>query len=182
MSRVGLTPITIPDQVTVTVDGKTVTIKGPKGQLFHTLHHLVGLDQTTDQTLKVTRNNDTKPAKSLHGTTQRLLSNLIQGVTQGFHKNLELVGTGYRVAKQGNKISLTLGFSHPIEYQWPEGVAINVEGNNQIQISGIDKQLVGHVAATIRGFRPPEPYKGKGIRYQGEIVRRKAGKAAKAAA
>lgn len=181
MSRIGLTPISVPENVTVSVQGSQVSVKGPKGELSHRLHHLVKLEQT-DSELKVTRKANSKLAKSVHGTTQRILQNLITGVTQGYQKDLELVGTGYRVAKQGNKITLSLGFSHPVEFQSPEGIELKIEGNNKISVLGIDKQQVGHVAATIRGFRPPEPYKGKGIRYSDEVVRRKAGKAAKTAA
>ncbi len=179
MSRIGNTPIKIPQEVTLTIDNHQVTVKGPKGELKQTVHNLVDLKQEEDS-LVVTRKNETKMAKSLHGTMQRLLDNMVVGVTKGYQKNLELVGTGYRVNKQGNKIVLSLGYSHQIEYQWPEGITVEVEGNNKISVSGIDKQVVGQTAATIRGFKPPEPYKGKGIKYDDEIIRRKAGKAAKA--
>src|SRR5690606_27052636 len=134
-----------------------------------------------DGIVKVTRKSDSKFERSIHGTTQRLIENMVTGVTTGYQKNLELVGTGYRVAKQGSKIVLSLGYSHPVEYQAPAGIEITTEGNNKITIKGINKQVVGQVAATIREFRRPEPYKGKGIRYENEVVRRKAGKAAKAA-
>ena len=180
MSRVGQALITIPESVTVTTNKDLVQVKGPKGELSLNLHHLVSLT-ISDNQLKVERSNESKIAKSLHGTTQRLVANMVVGVTDGFQKTLDLVGTGYRVAKQGNKIVISVGFSHPIEYSWPKDITINVEGNNKIIIDGIDKQKVGQTAAEIRSFRPPEPYKGKGIRYSDEVVRRKAGKAAKAA-
>lgn len=181
MSRIGNSPITIPQEVTVNIKPPLVEVKGPKGTLQHRHHHLVSISQQ-EGLLTVSRKKQTKLAKSVHGTTQRIISNMVVGVTQGYQKTLELIGTGYRVTKQGNKLSLTLGFSHPVEFQPPESVNINVEGNNIIHIQGSDKQVVGQIAATIRNFRPPEPYKGKGIRYQGERIRRKAGKAAKAAA
>lgn len=180
MARIGYTPIQIPSEVTVTIAGGTVSVKGPKGELSQKLHPNITLDQV-EGSITVVRKNDTKLSRSLHGTFQRLIENMVRGVTTGYQKTLELVGTGYRVAKQGDKIVLSLGFSHPVEYQAPEGAAINIEGNNKIIVDGIDKQQVGQVAATIRGFRPPEPYKGKGIKYDTEIIRRKAGKAAKAA-
>lgn len=182
MSRIGNSTITIPQDASFTLDGTSVVIKGPKGELTQTIHPLVTLSQPTSDSIQVQRKDDSKPAKSIHGTTQRLIENMVIGVTQGFEKKLELVGTGYRVAKQGEKLSLSLGFSHPVEFPIPAGINIDIEGNNQISIKGIDKQQVGQVAANIRAFRSPEPYKGKGIRYQGEAVRRKAGKAAKSAA
>lgn len=181
MSRVGQTLITIPESVDVTTDKDHLRIKGPKGELDLTLHNLVSLTNIDNQ-LKIDRKNESKIAKSLHGTTQRLITNMIIGVTDGFQKTLDLVGTGYRVAKQGDKIVISVGFSHPIEYSWSKDITVNVEGNNKILIDGIDKQKVGQTAAEIRSFRPPEPYKGKGIRYSDEVVRRKAGKAAKTAA
>lgn len=181
MSRIGSLPIQIPDQTNINLEPNTISVKGPKGELNMAFHRLVSIKHTGDQ-LVVSRKSETKQAKSLHGTTARLIANMIEGTNNGFEKSLELVGTGYRVAKQGDKIVLSLGFSHPIEYQAPGEIEVNIEGNNKITVKGISKQSVGQVAATIRSFRPPEPYKGKGIRYQGEVVRRKAGKAAKAAA
>lgn len=180
MSRIGKNPITIPTGVTVEVTDATLKIKGSKGELVQELNSLINVT-LADQVITVERVNDSKPARSMHGTYQRLISNMVLGVTEGYKKTLELVGTGYRVQKQGAKIVLSLGLSHPVEYTALDGVKIDVEGNNIIHIEGIDKQLVGQTAAVIRGFRPPEPYKGKGIRYQDEVVRRKAGKAAKAA-
>lgn len=180
MSRVGKKPITIPESVTLTITSDKVQAKGPKGELTLDISELVSLEQKEGEVF-VTRKSDTKQARSMHGTTQRLVSNIIVGVSEGYKKTLELVGVGYRVAKQGTKLVLSLGFSHPIEFIAPEGVTVEIEGNNKIFVSGIDKQAVGQVAATLRNFRPPEPYKGKGVRYEGEVVRRKAGKAAKAA-
>ncbi len=181
MSRIGNSPITLPSGTTLTHEGSHVTVKGAKGELSLSLHPLITLKSQDDHFL-VVKKNETKLARSLQGTFQRLISNMVEGVNQGFTKTLELVGTGYRVAKQGNKISLTLGYSHPIEFASPEGIKLDIEGNNKIIVSGLDKHAVGQAAASIRSFRPPEPYKGKGIRYAGEAVRRKAGKAAKAAA
>lgn len=181
MSRIGRQAIKIPDNIKLDITSNEIKVTGPKGELVQPLHRLIKLDSQPG-ILTVARVNETKTAKSLHGTYQRLISNMIFGVTQGFEKNLELVGTGYRVIKQADQIVLSLGFSHQIEYTPPPGVTINLEGNNKINIQGINKQLVGQVAAIIRSFKKPEPYKGKGIRYQDEIVRRKAGKAAKAAA
>lgn len=177
MSRIGLTPIKVPDGVEIKLEANRLAVKGSKGELSTPLHRLIKVEQN-DQTLLVKRQKETKVAKSLHGTTQRLISNMITGVTEGYVKELELVGTGYRVAKQGKGISLSLGLSHTVEYEAPEGVKLDIEGNNKIKVSGIDKQQVGQVAAEIRSYRKPEPYKGKGIRYQGEVIRRKAGKAA----
>ncbi len=180
MSRIGRTPINLPQGVEFKLDGDLVTVKGTKGELSHRLPSLIKLEIKENQVL-VKRLNETKLAKSLHGLTRALLANMVIGVTQGYQKTLELVGTGYRVAKQGSKLVISVGYSHPVEYSEPEGIKLEVEGNNLIKVSGIDKQLVGQVAAEIRAIRKPEPYKGKGIRYQGEHVRRKAGKAAKGA-
>lgn len=180
MSLIGKTPIKVPDGVTITLEGRTVTVKGPKGELSEKIHPAVTVKQE-DGIVTVTRRSDDKFDRSIHGTTQRLIENMVAGVTEGYVKNLELVGTGYRVAKQGSKIVLSLGYSHPVEYQAPAGIEITTEGNNKITVKGISKQIVGQVAATIREFRRPEPYKGKGIRYENEVIRRKAGKAAKAA-
>jgi len=178
MSRIGRTPITIPKEVTVTLNDKQIIIKGPKGELTHQLPDLIQID-IKDNILTVKRSDDTKMARSLHGLTRALIANMVTGVTQGYTKVLELVGTGYRVTKQANKLIISVGYSHPVEYQAPQGIQLDVEGNNIIKVSGIDKQLVGQIAAEIRAIRKPEPYKGKGIRYQGEHIRRKAGKAAK---
>jgi large subunit ribosomal protein L6 len=180
MSKIGRLPITVPTTVTLTVNGHDVTVKGPKGELSYTLKPKIKVEVTGDQ-LVVTRTSEDKPVRALHGLTRALLSNMIVGVTDGFTKVLELVGTGYRARLAGTKLVLSLGFSHEVEFEAPQGIAIKVEGTNLITISGFDRQQVGEVAAKIRAFRKPEPYKGKGIRYQNEVVRRKAGKAAKGA-
>lgn len=181
MSKIGRQPITIPATITFQLSDGIITVKGPKGELTLKVHPEVVVKQEAD-VVTVHPTRETKLAKSLHGTFQRHISNMVVGVTEGYTRTLELIGTGYRVTKQGNKISLALGFSHPIVYEPPSTVAIEVEGNNKIIVKGIDKQLVGMVASQIRSYKKPEPYKGKGIRYEGEVVRRKAGKAAKAAA
>lgn len=181
MSKIGRQPITIPANVTFQVNGDVVSVKGPKGELTLKLHPDVTIKQEND-VVTVHPTKETKLAKSLHGTFQRHIANMVVGVTEGYTKTLELIGTGYRVTKQGGKVSLALGFSHPIVYEPPASVTLDVEGNNKIMVKGIDKQLVGMAASQIRSYKKPEPYKGKGIRYEGEIVRRKAGKAAKAAA
>lgn len=181
MSRIGKLPIAVPTSVTVSLTETTVSIKGPKGELSQQLHPAVKIVQT-ETGLEVKKSTDTRISQSLYGTYQRLLSNMVQGVTSGFEKQLELVGTGYRAAKQGSKLVFSLGFSHPVEVVAPAGIEFAVEGNTKVTIKGIDKQMVGQVAANIRALRPPEPYKGKGIRYSDEVVRRKAGKAAKAGA
>lgn len=181
MSRIGNQPIIIPDQVTVKIDGQKLTVKGPKGQLQDEFDPKITI-QKKDNQLIFKRADDLKTTKSLHGLTRSLVENMIEGVTQGFEKKLELHGTGYRVKKQGQDLSMTLGFSHPVEVKAPEGIEFKVEGRDKIAIKGIDKQLVGQTAAQIRSLKPPEPYKGKGIRYQDERVRRKPGKAAKVGA
>lgn len=180
MSKIGRLPITIPAAVTLTVSGHVVNVKGPKGELSYTLQPKIKVEVTGDQ-LVVTRGSEDKPVRALHGLTRALLANMVTGVTDGFSKTLELVGTGYRARLSGSKLVLSLGFSHEVEFEAPVGITIKVEGTNLITISGFDRQLVGEVAAKIRSFRKPEPYKGKGIRYQNEVVRRKAGKAAKGA-
>jgi large subunit ribosomal protein L6 len=181
MSKIGRLPITIPSAVNLTIAGDLVTVKGPKGELSYTLKPKIKAELTGDQ-LVITRTSEDKPVRALHGLTRALLSNMVTGVTTGFTKNLELVGTGYRARLAGTKLILSLGYSHEIEFVPPKGIEIKVEGTNVIIISGFDIQAVGQVAAVIRNYRKPEPYKGKGIRYAGEVVRRKAGKAAKAAA
>lgn len=181
MSRIGNTPITIPDNVTIKLDGQTVTAKGPLGELSQTLPRLISVDHKDNQ-LIFTRKQNTPKHRALHGLSRTLIANLIVGVTQGFEKHLELVGTGYRASKSGDQLVFTVGLSHPVEFKAPAGVTLDVADNTKVTVKGIDKQLVGQVAANIRKIRPPEVYKGKGIRYQGEVVRRKAGKAAKAGA
>lgn len=178
MSRIGLRPTAIPDGVTVTIDGQTVTVKGPKGELSRKFHPDMIIKQENNE-VKVERPDDSNQHKALHGTTSSLISNMVEGVTKGFVKNLELVGVGYRANKQGNNLVLNVGYSHPVEIVPEEGIELAVEGNNKVSVSGIDKQRVGEVAANIRSVRSPEPYKGKGIRYEGEKVRRKEGKTGK---
>lgn len=181
MSRIGNQLITIPANVTLTITDNTVVAKGPLGELTQELPKKIKLEQK-DQALIFIRPDDIPATKALHGLSRALINNLIIGVTEGFAKNLEMVGTGYRVSKQGEKLVLQVGLSHNVEIDPVPGITYEVEGNNKITIKGIDKHLVGQTAANIRAIRPPEPYKGKGIRYQDEVVRRKAGKAAKAAA
>lgn len=181
MSRIGNQPIQLPDNVEFNLDNRLATVKGPLGILTAELPREIKVELADGQiTLK--RSNNSPKHKALHGLTRALIANLIIGVTQGYEKNLELVGTGYRASKSGSNLVFSVGLSHPVEFTPPTGVEFNVEDNTKISVKGIDKQLVGQVAANIRKIRPPEPYKGKGIRYQGEVVRRKAGKAAKAAA
>ena len=177
MSRIGRLPIAIPAGVEVKIEeGNKVTVKGPKGTLEKCLPVEMTIKQEDNQVV-VTRPNDLKKMKSLHGLTRSLIANMITGVSEGYEKKLEINGVGYRAAKQGNKLALTLGFSHPVEMEAPAGITIEVPAPNKIVVSGADKEVVGAVAADIRKWRKPEPYKGKGIRYEGEVVRRKAGKA-----
>jgi len=181
MSRIGRKPIAIPAGVTVTIDNKLVSVKGPKGELKESMVHGITLE-VKDNEVIVTRKNDLPAMRAAHGLMRSLTANMITGVTAGFEKKLEMVGTGYRVAMKGTGITLSVGYSHPVEMPAPAGITFKVEGNNKISISGISKYEVGQIAAKIREVRPPEPYKGKGIRYEGEVVRRKAGKAAKTGA
>jgi large subunit ribosomal protein L6 len=169
-------PITVPAGVTVKMDGNVVTVKGPKGELTRTFHKDMIIKQEGD-VITVSRPSDEKEHRSLHGLTRTLLNNMIVGVTTGFSKTLEIAGVGYRAAKSGKKLALTLGFSHPLEVEPPAGLSIDVPAPNKIVVSGIDKEAVGALAAQIRGYREPEPYKGKGVKYEGEVVRRKVGKA-----
>lgn len=180
MSKIGRLPIPIPDGVTISVDAGQVNVKGPKGELTHTLPAGITVE-LKDKELIVVRRNDTKQARALHGLTRALLANFVHGVTQEYGKTLELVGTGYRVRLQGNKLILSLGFSHEVTFEVPSGIQAQVEGTNLIHLKGVSKHEVGQAAAVIREFRPPEPYKGKGIKYLNEVIRRKAGKAAKTA-
>lgn len=181
MSKIGRLPITIPQGVTLTLEGAKLNISGSLGKLEHLLPKGVK-GELQDGVFTLTRSSDSKTHKALHGLTRALIANMITGVSVGFKKDLELVGTGYRARLQGTKLILSLGFSHEVEYTAPEGVKVMVEGTNIIHVTGYDKQAVGQVAAILRDYKKPEPYKGKGIRYVGEIVRRKAGKAAKAGA
>ena len=178
MSRIGRLPIDIPAGVDVTVDGSAVTVKGPKGELALTVASPIEVKVEDGQVL-VTRPDDERESRSLHGLTRSLIANQIIGVTQGYSKALEIVGTGYRVAQRGGAIEFAVGFSHPVTVEAPAGITLTVEGNNKVTVTGIDKQVVGETAANIRKIKKPEPYKGKGIRYAGEVVRRKAGKSGK---
>jgi large subunit ribosomal protein L6 len=180
MSRIGRLPVNVPSGVTVSVKDHEVSVQGPKGQL--TLAYASPISVKVESgAVTVARPDDGKRSRALHGLTRTLISNMVEGVTRGFSKNLEIQGVGYRAQLQGKKLGLQLGFSHPVVFEPPTGIEIKVEGQNKIQISGADKQQVGQVAAQIRSIRPPEPYKGKGIRYEGERVRRKLGKAGKTA-
>jgi len=178
MSRIGRLPIDIPSGVTVTADNGVIAVKGPKGELSLTVASPIEV-AIADNQVVVTRPNDERLSRSLHGLTRTLIANQIIGVTEGYTKGLEVVGTGYRVAAKGESLEFALGYSHSITVDPPAGISFTVEGQNKILVSGIDKQAVGEVAANIRKLRKPEPYKGKGIRYEGEVVRRKAGKAGK---
>ena len=176
MSRIGLKPIALPAGVKVTVNGTTVTVQGPKGTLTRDIHPLMQVEVGATEIL-VKRPNDEKEAKSLHGLSRTLVANMVEGVSKGYTKELQINGVGYRAAMQGNKLALTLGYSHPVEMEAVPGITIEVPNPNQILVKGADKQLVGHIAALIREKRPPEPYKGKGIKYAEEVIRRKEGKA-----
>ncbi|MBK8190486.1 MAG: 50S ribosomal protein L6 [Vampirovibrionales bacterium] len=178
MSRIGKAPIEIPDKVDVVVDGQTVRVKGPLGELSWTFRSEVAIEREGN-TLQVVRSEETRQARSLHGLSRTLLSNMVVGVSQGFERRLEIVGVGYRAQVQGNKLTLALGYSHPVEFEFPKHMQVAVEANTKVSIKGPDKQEVGDFAAAVRAKRPPEPYKGKGVRYAGEMVRRKAGKSGK---
>ena len=178
MSRIGRLPIPVPSTVDVTIDGRQVTVKGPKGTLSRALHPDMTLSQE-DGTLLVTRPTEQKTHKQLHGLTRTLVNNMVVGVTDGYRKGLEITGVGYRATLNGNKLTLNLGYSHPIEIDPPAGISFEVESPTRLAVVGIDKELVGQLAAQVRSTRKPEPYKGKGVRYAGEKIRRKAGKAGK---
>ena len=179
MSRIGREPITIPAGVTVTVaDGNVVTVKGKLGELTETFHPELGI-KVDGNVLTVTRSNDEKESRALHGLTRALIANMVKGVTEGFQKKLEIVGVGYKVEKQGKKIVLNLGHSHPIYFEEENGITFEIPDNTTIIVKGYDKQAVGQIAAVIRSKRPPEPYLGKGVKYSGEKIRRKAGKTGK---
>ena len=179
MSRIGKLPVKIDAGVTITVDdNNVVTVKGPKGTLSQQMHPDMQIEQDNG-VLTVKRPSDDKAHRALHGLTRSLIHNMVVGVTSGFEKKLEIVGTGYRAQLQGKNLVLNMGFSHPVEFQPPEGITFEVPAPNKISVKGIDKQAVGQVAANVREVRPPEPYKGKGIRYEGEVVLRKEGKAGK---
>ena len=179
MSRIGKKPVVIPTGVTANIDGKVLSVKGPKGTLSLTVTQPIQVARNDEGQLEVTRPNDERESRSLHGLTRSLIENMIIGVTQGYEKKLEIHGTGYRVQAKGANLELALGYSHPVSVEAPAGITLTVEGNNKITVAGIDKQQVGEVAANIRKLRKTEPYKGKGIRYEGEQVRRKVGKTGK---
>jgi large subunit ribosomal protein L6 len=178
MSRIGKRPIAIPNKVTVEINGRNLTVKGPKGTLVRSLPTQVAVAQDGD-TLTVTRKDDSRVARERHGLSRTLVANMVEGVSQGFFKRLEIQGVGYRAQAQGSKLTLNVGYSKPVEMTMPQDIQVAVENNTQVIISGINKEIVGNIAAQIRAVRPPEPYKGKGIRYSGEFVRRKAGKTGK---
>lgn len=169
MSRVGKAPVKIPSGVKVKITGQHVEVEGPKGKLSHTVHESIGISKT-DEALELKRPSDEKTVRSLHGTSRALLQNMVTGVTKGFTKELEIRGVGYRGEQKGKSVNLLLGYSHPVLFEPPAGVTVKMEGNVKIVVEGIDRQKVGQVAATLRGFKPPEPYKGKGVRYMGENV------------
>lgn len=178
MSRIGLSPIAVPSGVDVTISGSSVTVKGPKGQLDRSLPEGISVERD-DSELRVRRAGDEREVKALHGLVRSLLFNMVRGVTEGYEKHLEIQGVGYRVQKQGSDIELSVGYSHPVRKSAPAGIEFDVPQPTRITVRGIDKELVGQVAAEIRSIRKPEPYKGKGIRYEGEHIIRKGGKAAK---
>jgi large subunit ribosomal protein L6 len=179
MSRIGKLPISLPQGVAVDIRGSEVTVKGPKGELYRSFHPAMSI-AIKDGRIVVSRPGDQKIYRALHGLTRSLLANMVEGVDKGFEKVLDIVGVGYRVQKTGEKLVLQIGYSHPVEISSPPGISLVTEGANRIKIQGIDKELVGNVAHRIRAIRPPDSYKGKGIRYSGEVIRLKAGKAGKA--
>ncbi|GIN92809.1 50S ribosomal protein L6 [Siminovitchia terrae] len=178
MSRIGNKPIEIPSGVTVTKEANKVTVKGPKGELSNTFNSDINIS-IEDNVINVTRPSDAKEHRSMHGTTRSLVANMVEGVSKGFEKSLELVGVGYRAQKQGKKLVLNVGYSHPVEFEPEDGIEIDVPSNTKVIVKGFNKERVGALASDIRAVRPPEPYKGKGIRYEGEYVRRKEGKTGK---
>jgi large subunit ribosomal protein L6 len=180
MSRIGKLPIPVPAGVDVAIDGQTVTVKGPKGTLSHIVREPIAVSKSDDGTLEVKRPDDERESRSLHGLSRTLIANMVVGVTDGYEKRLEIVGVGYRVLSKGpTELEFQLGYSHSITFKAPEGITFTVDGPTRLGVQGIDKQLVGETAANIRKLRKPEPYKGKGVRYAGEHIRRKVGKAGK---
>jgi large subunit ribosomal protein L6 len=177
VSRIGRMPVAMPAGVDVTIDGRRVAVRGPKGELQYTLVEPIEIERSDDGALRLTRPNDENRSKALHGLSRTLVANMVTGVTDGYRKTMEIVGTGYRVQARGSDLEFSLGFSHPVVVRPPDGITFTVEAPTRFVVSGIDKQQVGEVAANIRRLRRPDPYKGKGVRYQGEVVRRKAGKA-----
>lgn len=178
MSRIGKKPIEIPAGVTITISGDVVTVKGPKGELTRSFNPDIEI-KMEENVINLSRPSESKEHRSIHGTTRSLLANMVEGVSKGFEKSLELIGVGYRAQKQGKKLVLSVGYSHPVEFEPEEGVEVEVPSNTKVIVKGINKERVGALAANIRQVRPPEPYKGKGIRYEGEVVRRKEGKTGK---
>jgi large subunit ribosomal protein L6 len=178
MSRIGRLPIQVPAGVDVAIDGRHITVSGPKGSLSRDLHPEMALNRDGDSIL-VTRPSETKAHKQLHGLTRTLVNNMVVGVTSGYRKGLEITGVGYRAVLVGKKLQLSLGYSHPVEIDPPSGISFELENPTKLAVVGIDKELVGEIAARVRASRKPEPYKGKGVRYAGEVIRRKAGKAGK---
>ena len=178
MSRIGKRPIPIPSKVSVDIKGQHITVKGPKGTLQREIPSLIGISQEGDD-IKVVPTTNSRIARQRHGLSRTLIANMVDGVSKGFEKRLQIQGVGYRAQAQGKKLTLNVGYSKPVEMDMPEGIQVAVEKNTEVIVSGIDKEIVGNVAARIRAVRPPEPYKGKGIRYLGEMVRRKAGKTGK---
>ncbi|MBD1840628.1 50S ribosomal protein L6 [Coleofasciculus sp. FACHB-64] len=178
MSRIGKRPINIPAKVQVSIEGQHVAVKGPKGELSRVLPSEVSIEQE-GETILVKRRDESRAARQRHGLSRTLIANMVDGVSQGFQRRLEIQGVGYRAAVQGRNLILSVGYSHPVQIEPPDGVQMAVENNTNVVVSGIDKEIVGNIAARIRAVRPPEVYKGKGIRYAGEVVRRKAGKAGK---
>ena len=179
MSRIGKLPVSVPAGVEVSINGNEVTVKGPKGELTRSFYSALTIEQAEDNSIVVTRPDDERESRAQHGLTRTLINNMVIGVSEGYSKTLELVGVGYRAAVKGDKLEMNLGFSHPVIVEKPEGITVECPDQAKIVVSGIDKQQVGQVAADIRKWRKPEPYKGKGIRYQGEHIRRKEGKTAK---
>jgi large subunit ribosomal protein L6 len=178
MSRIGKRPISIPNKVTVSIDGQAVAVKGPKGELSRVLPSEVEVVQE-GETILVKRRDDSRVARQRHGLSRTLVANMVEGVSQGFQRQLEIIGVGYRAQMQGKNLILNVGYSNPVQIEPPDGIQMAVENNTNVIVTGIDKEIVGNTAARIRAVRPPEPYKGKGIRYAGEVVKRKAGKAGK---
>src|SRR5437868_14700844 len=179
MSRIGKLPVPVPSGVDITIDGQSVTVKGPKGTLNHVVAEPITVARSEDGTINVVRPDDERQSKALHGLSRTLVANMVVGVTEGYSKTLEIVGTGYRVTAKGSDLEFALGFSHPVLVPAPEGITFRVEAPTRFVVEGIDKQLVGEIAARIRKLRKPDPYKAKGVRYQGEVIRRKVGKAGK---
>jgi large subunit ribosomal protein L6 len=179
MSRIGKMPISVPSGVDVAIDGQHVTVKGPRGTLSHTVAEPITVNRGDDGALRVARPDDERESRSLHGLSRTLIANMVTGVTSGYTKTLEIVGTGYRVQARGSNLEFALGYSHPVVVEAPDGITFRVETPTRVAVEGIDKQKVGEVAANIRKLRKPDPYKGKGVRYQGEVIRRKAGKTGK---